>query len=233
MIQGFDSRFWDGIVPAGANFRFFLGKATETYGAGAHYTLFNHLLPQQFEGARNAGWAVGAWHYHIQDANPLVSAREYHRFMRPLGMDFPPILDVEDEAATGAHVWATVQAIEDKFGERCMVYSARWCWDDSNYLPPGHPIFTRDLWESDPPPDTLQPGFWGPEVIRQKVLDTSVSGFRSISGTSLANVDLNEANEAWYNTNVFPRFATTPPTALPIVPVTYPIGGVEIKLEST
>jgi len=199
MIEGFDSRYWDGRLPVGyaGKFKFWIGKATE-----ADY-FANCIAPWQNDKALSLGMHTGAFHFHRQASQPTNAARLYHHFLKPMALNMRfPILDCEDQRATpgmflASHIWASVQAIEQKFGLPCMIYTARWWWDSHVFFPANHPIYTRPLWESDPPPETKDPGHFGQAKITQYALDLKPTGFN-------ATIDLDRADEAWYMENVMP-----------------------------
>ena len=183
-VAVFDSRYWPGTLPANHGMKGFLGKATEGYAA---YTLVNHLLYKQAEGAKSAGLDVGGYLFYRYTGIPKDAARIYRDFMKLVGNDFPPIVDVEDTlapktSANAQKVWATVQEVEAAFGEQALIYSANWAWNGwglQNFLPQGHAIYLRALWESDPPPNTPEPGFFGTPVGVQYQLDYNAPGYGS------------------------------------------------------
>lgn len=195
MIEGFDSRYWNGLLPEQYKFRFFLTKATE-----ADYFVA-HNSPHQVERARLLGMDAGAFHFHRQHCDVTGAANIYHHWLKGLDINIKvPILDCEDQsshpgAALMNHIWESVQAIEQKFGQTCMIYTARWWWDSHVFYPIGHPIYTRPLWEADPPPDTKTPGHFANPVIVQYRLEYRPPGLN-------ASIDLDRADEAWYRLNV-------------------------------
>jgi hypothetical protein len=79
------------------------------------------------------------------------------------------------------------------WGKRPLVYSAGWWWDAriKPYTAPDHELYSYDLWEADPPPDTPC-GYWTKPVIVQTRLDFAKAGYN-------ASIDEDEADEAWYN----------------------------------
>jgi len=198
-LEGFDSRYWDGRVPAMAPFRFFLGKATECWRSVSYA---NSLLLFQLDAAFVAGWDAGAWLYHRGQGRPVEAARFYHHFTVTLGLTFPPIVDTEDTLSypgrlLAENLWATVQEVEQRFGKAALIYSARWYFDRwlKPWLPAGHPIYERDLWEADPPPDTAEPGHFHKPVGVQYKLDGSAPGWN-------AKIDLDRFERTWYSKNV-------------------------------
>jgi len=195
MIEGFDSRYWNGKMVNPARFRFYIAKATESdYFA-------NCLCPNQIESAIRLGIDTGCYHFYRRYSDPSNAAALYKHYVRPFtqAMRFP-ILDCEDGSCppgkrSATHLWESVQAIEQAFGRECMIYTARWWWNQHVWFELDHPIYTRPLWEADPPPDTPEPGGFGKPVITQYRLDLKTSGIN-------ASIDLNRADEAWYNANV-------------------------------
>lgn len=195
MIEGFDSRYWNGHLPAQYNFQFFMGKATESDYFVAHNS------PYQIEMARRYGMDAGVYHFYRQHCDITGAANIYYHWCKPLQTNIKlPILDCEDQSshpgtALSAHLWASVQEIEAKFGQMCMIYTARWWWDSHVYYAAGHPIYQRPLWEADPPPDTATPGSFANPVIVQYKLSWRPPGLN-------ASIDLDRADEAWYRVNV-------------------------------
>lgn len=195
MIEGFDSRYWNGSLPAQYKFRFFLGKATESDYFVAHNS------PYQIEMARRQGMDAGSYHFYRQHCDATGAANIYHHWCKALDINIQvPILDCEDQSSTPGtaitkHLWACVQEIEDRFGQMCMIYTARWWWDTHVFYPKDHPIYLRPLWESDPPPDTKTPGYFANPVIVQYRINYRPPMLN-------ANIDLDRADPAWYDANV-------------------------------
>jgi len=194
VIEGFDSRYWNGQLPEQYKFRFFIAKTTE-----ADYFVA-HNSPHQVMRARALGMDAGAYHFYRRHCDYIGAANIYRHWCKALDLNIEvPILDVEDQSATAGadlskHIWNSVQAIEDSFGHECMIYTARWWWDSRVFFPKDHPIYLRPLWEADPPPDTKTPGYFKNPVIVQYRLEYRPPLMN-------ASIDLNRADEAWYALN--------------------------------
>jgi hypothetical protein len=191
-VQGFDSRYWKGVVPPGFSYKFAAFKATE----GDYFA--NHLFPVQMDAIAGLALPRLAWHYHRQRADVKGAARIFHRFCLPDMPELPPVLDCEDRSVNpnpqmARTIWDTLQEIEQRFGRECIVYSAAWYWD--RWVRPwttrDHLIYTRMLWEADPPPDTKEPGYFGKPVITQVRLDWIAPAFGG------DKIDVDEADDAW------------------------------------
>ena len=195
-IKGFDSRYWDGHLPPGYDFKFYIAKATQD-------TVF--VSPEfkgQWESAGRLGLNQGMYHYWRHFADPQGQAKNYKDVSDEVGGPgyFPPIVDVEDpraakSLATANHAWNTVEAVEQKFGEEAVIYTANWWWQSwiEPFIPDSHPFYTRKLWEADPPPPTRIA--WPDDMIVmvQEILDWRAPGFN-------AGIDVNVITDlAWYN----------------------------------
>ena len=193
MKQGFDSRWWNGIMPADCPYLFGYCKATE----GNDFT--SQQFGLQMLALQNYGKLKGAFMFHRQASDVIISVKRFYDVVRALDVpvELPNVADFEDIRATPGlklvdHMWATVQEIEQKFQQECMIYSAGWWWDRwaKPYVQDRHEFYEKDLWEADPPPDTPC-GEWGEPVVRQVKLDIIVPGFN-------AALDENEATDEWY-----------------------------------
>jgi len=225
VVQGFDSRYWDGTVPANFAYRFFAGKLTQ----GENF--FNHLAPLQFDRARELSLPRLGWLFHKAGADVAGSVRGYKLFYQALEVEGPPVVDVEDtsvnpSAAYAASVWVTVQEVEQKIGRAVVIYAAAWHWNRylKQFFPAGHPIYQRDLWESDPPPPTPEPGYFGPPVITQILLDWTAPGFGG------DKIDVDETTTEWLAANMKPPVVLPPTTAKIPIEVIVPTGRVGVTV---
>lgn len=188
MDIGFDSRWWDGRLPANHRFVFAIQKATE----GDSFQ--SQQFPGQIAAIRAGGLIDGSFHFHRLASNPANAAKMYYDWVMGTGRDclIMPVADFEDTRARPSlqlvnHMWDTVQAIEDEFGRMCMIYTARWWWDTmaKPYVQSQHGFYERPLWEADPPPTSPIAGEWATRAIRQIALDIVEPGFN-------AGIDVNE-----------------------------------------
>lgn len=201
---GFDSRFWNGVLPAGYDhYEFYIAKATES-----DWFLSSDFAAQYEAGRRYFGDMVGAWHFHRYYsrngtvASVSTAARKYYDAMQSVGGlgRFPPIVDLEDVWGPPSlrltnHMNDQVKAVEDVFGEEALIYTANWWWQRhaEPYVQPQHVFYDRKLWESDPAPDTREPGEWTKDdlFMVQTRLDWPAPGFRSTTGQQ-GTIDENE-----------------------------------------
>lgn len=182
-IYVFDSRFWNGVFPPeGQKYQVFFGKCSQG----------TWVIPQfqvQQRSAIQLNLGRSAWLFW-RASNPVISAANtYHKAMQSIGYgQFPPIIDLEDTRAPRTQAsfdsaWAQVQEVEQLSGQEAIIYSAAWYWNYwlKKFSKPEHPIYTRKLWEADPPPDTPEPGYFDKSdlMIRQTRLDFNPGGFNA------------------------------------------------------
>ena len=221
MKRGFDSRWWNGIMPSDSPYLFGYCKATE----GDDFT--SQQFGLQMLALHNYKKLKGAFHFHRQASSVLVSVARFYAVVGGLDVpiELPPVDDFEDTRATPGlqlvdHMWAHVQEIEQKFQQECMIYSAGWWWDRwaKPYVQDKHEFYAKMLWEADPPPPTPI-GEWGEPDVRQVRLDIKVPGFN-------AAIDENEATDEWFNKYALP----TPPSEKTEVEVKFKRDEATIKL---
>ncbi len=195
-IKGFDSRYWNGHLPTGYDYEFYIAKATQD-------DLF--VSPEfrgQWESAGQLGLKQGMYHYWRHFSGPQGQAGLYKSVSDDVGGPgyFPPILDIEDpradkSLATAHKAWNCLDAMEQLFGEEVLVYTANWWWQSwiEPFISDSHPFYDRKLWEADPPPPTRIAWPDDKIVIIQEILDWHAPGFN-------AGIDQNIVNdEDWYN----------------------------------
>ena len=211
MKRGFDSRWWDGRMPADSPYLFGYCKATE----GDDFT--SQQFGLQMLALHNYKKLKGPFHFSRQASDPIEAIKRYHAVVSALDVpvELPPVDDFEDTRATPGkalteHMWIEVQEIEQKFQQECMIYSAGWYWDRwvKPYIQPHQKFYDRMLWEADPPPPTPI-GEWGEPDVRQVRLDIKVPGFN-------AAIDENEATDEWFN-----KYVQTPPSQKTEIEVRY------------
>lgn len=201
MRKGFDSRFTT-TIPENTEYEFAGIKISEAVRGGPYtqpliqWNLATELgldkLPFHFwrgsnddpkqDGIEQAEWFYSVYEQHFK---PVSSA------------ELPPVIDCEDKYALKGlrslnNILYCLKRTEELWGRRPLVYSAGWWWDDyiKPYTTRTNLIYTYDLWEADPPPDTPI-GYWNESVITQVRLDFMKEGFT-------ASIDENEALEEWY-----------------------------------
>ena len=193
MIQGFDSRWWNGVIPEGYDYKFAYMKATE----GDDFS--SPEFPMQWAALQSYGLPKGAFCFHRQNCSVSGLASRFYGHVAATGHfgALPPVLDFEDTRARPSlalveHMNDCLKAVEDKFGRACMIYSAKWWWDRwaKPYVQDHHLFYERELWEADPPPDTPSPGEWGKPAVVQVKLDWSAPGWN-------AAIDVNETTQEW------------------------------------
>ena len=195
-IKGFDSRYWNGHLPVGYDFDFYIAKATQ------NNAFVSPEFRSQWESAKQLGLNVGMYHYWQVWAPARGQADLYKRISDEVGGPgyFPPILDIEDPRSekarsTADKAWDTLDAMEQMFGEEVVVYTANWWWQSwiEPFISDSHPFYDRKLWEADPPPPTRIAWPNDKIVIVQNVLDWNAPGFN-------AGIDVNViTDEDWYN----------------------------------
>jgi hypothetical protein len=212
MIQILDTRYWNGVIPPGyAYIKGYIAKATDgDYFTSPEFAMQYRAAEQLFGRARSA------WSFFKGVSDPKAAAKRYHDLMVAAGGygGIPPVLDIEDKYApkgkpTVDKAWAQLQEMEQLAGREVMVYSAGWYWDSwcAPFIPLTHPIYTRDLWEADPGPDTPIKGWPNGGIMTQTILDWRAPGFIDTAGNP-GLIDLSDVPEATFNAWVGP---TTPP----------------------
>ena len=200
-VVGFDSRFWNGVLPAGVPYKFYIAKCSEG-------TWVSPDFANQYRAAQQGGLARSAWSYHRYASDAVASARAYHNAMLAAGGygELPPVLDAEDMrapviAAMFDHIWVQLQEMEQLSGREVLVYTANWWWNRwcKPFSLPTEPMYTRKLWEADPEPDTTEPSYWDKSdlVLIQTRLDFNPGGFNAV-------IDEDVAKREWFESLVGP-----------------------------
>jgi len=195
MIEGFDSRWWDGIMPVGYDYRFYIAKATEGEWTSPQF-------PIQYRAAEQLNLLRSAFCFHRYATDPIKSAKQFHDAILANGGygKIPPVIDFEDTRAPRSpvlveHMWTQLEEMEQLAGQEVMCYSARWWWDSwaKPYVKSQHDFYNRLLWEADPAPDTPEPGEWTKEKLAmvQVRLDWNAPGFN-------AAIDVDEITDEQY-----------------------------------
>ena len=207
-IQILDARYWNGAIPPGYEYiKGYIAKVSD----GDYFTSPN--FANQYRAAEELfGMARSAWSFFKGVSDPVKAAKRYHDAMVASGGygGIPPILDIEDRFAVKGKVtvdkaWVQLQEMEQLSGREVMVYSAGWYWDSwcSPFVPLSHSIYTRDLWESDPAPDTTIRGWPNGGIMVQTILDWRAPGFIDTAGNP-GLIDISDVSEEVFNTWVGP-----------------------------
>lgn len=204
IVKGFDSRYWNGILPEGTDFKFVgikISQSTNFVPAEPILQWKNSkgkLLRLPFH-----YWVGPAWYQDPHKHGKAQAQFFYDTMKRIHGNDMgelPPVIDIEDTSAPkGRRTIQSIKAFMNKtkelWGREPMVYTAGWwfdVWFSPFYTPEaygGWDIYGYDLWEADPPPDT-KCGKWDGSDITQVVLQTPYEGFN-------AGIDINETTQEW------------------------------------
>ena len=233
IVKGFDSRYWNGILPEGTDFELVGIKISQNYNFIPSETLV------QWQRALNE-YGLLRLPFHYWEAPPSWEDAKINgqrqaqymwdamlgRYEGDLG-ELPPCLDMEDTADCSVHrrrqsIKHFLLTIEDLWGKRPMVYTAHW-WFDRYFTNSAYPfrpedyggwnIYDYDLWNADPPPTTAVGEWQMPAPVTQIVLETSYPGFN-------AGIDIDETTQEWIDrvTNVVvPPIPDTEPIDPPIV----------------
>ena len=153
-------------------------------------------------------WIGPAW-YQDPHVHGKAQAQFFYDTMKRIhGNDMgelPPVIDIEDTNAPKGH--RTIQSIKafmgktkELWGREPMVYTAGWWFDVwfSPYYSPekfgGWDIYSYDLWEADPPPDT-KCGEWTETDVTQVKLSIKYPGFNAV-------IDVNETTQEWIDSAI-------------------------------
>lgn len=146
---GIDVSRWQGEIDwrqvAEAGYRFAMIRAT----VGDYYTDPRFYI--NWNEAKEAGLLVSAYHV-IVPKNSVYSQIE--RLFDTLGdrrADLPLVMDVErHDKVNRAHITACIQGclqrVEQQDGRRPLVYTAKWFWDNTEYLIHSDDWAQYDLW---------------------------------------------------------------------------------------
>ena len=211
-IYWFDSRWWNGILPPeGRKYSGYIAKATQGEWTTPQFPVQYRSAEQLF------GEARGAYCFHRTVYDPVASAKHYHQAILSVGGygALPPILDLEDTRAPANlqsvdHMWTQLQEMEQLAGQEVLCYSAQWIWARwAPYVQSRHGFYDRMLWESDPEPDTREPGDWTKDklAIIQTRLDFNPGSFNAV-------IDENSVNTEWWARRVGDLYPTYKPTIL-------------------
>ncbi len=214
-IKGIDSRYWNGVFPPGYDDVKFVGMKISQ----EMQTNLNLAAPhKQFMMMQDQGRARLPFHYWRGEYNTNLGPDEHGKQQAEFffeetkklnkGMgELPPAIDCESRwESPGINalrdICATCKRTEELWGRKPLIYTARWWWNVwvapyDNFNRAKYNPYQYMLWEADPPPDTPEPGDWTKADIAlvQEVLDWNAPGFN-------AGIDIDWANEVWYNNEV-------------------------------
>lgn len=216
IIKGFDSRYWDGILPDETEFKF----------VGIKISQSTNFVPAEpiIQWRKSKGkllrlpfhYWVGPTTFQNPHTNGKAQAQFFYDTMKRIHGDdmgeLPPCIDIEHtKAPKGRRSIQSIKAFmnktEELWGRKPMVYTAGWwfdVWFKPYYTPEkfgGWDIYGYDLWESDPLPDT-DCGEWTISAITQTRLDIPYKGFN-------AKIDINKSTKEWLDSvTVIDKFYT-------------------------
>ena len=236
--KGLDGRYWDGIFPPGYEDFIFAGIKISQ---GTSHGSINYEMPRrQWRLVPEQGRTRMPFHFwkgtSISDPRQHGIAQAEFFFETTVGLnlgmgELPPVIDVEDKWApkglkSVVDVYHCIERTEQLWGQSPTVYTATWYWNQWIYPYDSfdggkYQVYTRKLWEADPPPDTKEPGLWTKDelAIIQVVLDTAYPGFN-------ADIDIDWADKIWYDGQVGNVPPSNPDKS--IVTVTYNPDEVEV-----
>ena len=207
MKTGFDSRYWNGLMPDGYDYKF----------VGIKLSGGTSFVPKEpkVQWVRSVDHNLARLPFHywrgsrLQDPTEhgIAQAEHFYKTMRTyFGGDpgeLPPAIDCEDKhsrkgLATVTDIKACLIRTEELWGRRPMIYTAghfwdSWCMPYADYWSDWSP-YDYDLWEADPPPDTSC-GKWDESVIIQVLLDWSAPGFN-------AGIDVNKMQQWFWDKHI-------------------------------
>jgi len=209
MIYGFDSRYTR-TIPFDGRFVFACIKISEAVRGGPYE---EPVLQWRLAGDR--GMARLPFHFWRcpQRGDPVEDGIEQAEWMRSIYeqhfllngyAELPPAIDCEDIYSPRGErpilsMLACLHRTRELWDKDPLIYSAGWWWDYriKPYTMPTHELYSYDLWEADPPPDTLI-GYFGEPVIRQIRLDHYEEGFS-------AKIDTNTMIESYWRKHIEPE----------------------------
>lgn len=198
-ILGFDSRYWSGVLPQGYEYQFVFCKATEAAG----------FVAETFEDQWLTHLKKGAYHFWRHNTDPVLQARHFYNTVYNTGYlgDLPPVVDFEDGNARRSqamvrHIKETLFEVENLFGQKPMIYTAGWWWDQYVYPYQGTQSFDDyELWVAHYNQHVDEPrvpqGFTHWEIW-QYIGDWSAPGFN-------AGIDVNRAKINWFLKYIEPQ----------------------------
>ncbi len=148
-IPGIDVSRWQGDIDwrqvADAGYKFAMIRAT----VGDYYTDPRFYI--NWNDAREAGLFVSAYHV-VVPKNSIYS--QVNRLLDVLGdrqPDLPLVMDIErhdrvSRAQLTANIQGCLQRIEQHDGRRPVIYTAKWFWDNPDYIINYEEWAEYDLW---------------------------------------------------------------------------------------
>ena len=130
---GIDVSRWQGAINwqtvAASGYKFAVIRATVSH----HYTDPRFYI--NWEGAKNAGLLVSAYHVIKPDHPAAAQIERLFNVLDNRRADFPLVLDVElDRGKTKAEITESVrqclQLMKERDGRPPIVYTGKWFWDD-------------------------------------------------------------------------------------------------------
>jgi lysozyme len=141
---------WQAVKQAGVAFAF----VRASYGSSEVDSRF----AANWQGMKNVGLPRGAYHFFVTADDATAQA---NLFLRGVGSledgDLPPVLDVEAQSGTGAHLVGSVQTwldlVERELGRRPIIYTGPSFWNQN--LTGGfgsYPLWVAEYGVSSPKP---------------------------------------------------------------------------------
>jgi hypothetical protein len=221
IIYGWDSRYWDGILPPEYenHFSVYFQKVAQGVGwvpsEGWNQLQLNWKRVKEVYRIPRGPYCYTIMPYHDQNMiqRGEIAADDYLRvinesFQGDQG-ELPPVVDLENvhpnmalEEDLALFVRAKLERASEIFNKRPMVYTATWFWDQyiAPYVGDWKYYEEYELWEADPPPDTPIAGWVNGGAVVQVALSKTIPGFNTV-------VDLNETTREWLNKQI----GVTPP----------------------
>ena len=195
-VEGFDSRYHLGTIPAGYHFAYF--KATE--GVGWEQTSPGWRNQADFADKQSIPW--GLYHFFLDSADPKEQARWFWNVIKSRPGQLPPVLDFE-VSSTNARVRDCMAELALVSGKRPMIYTSPHYWN--SYIGNQAWILNYDRWVAhwtSAAAPSLPTG-WPDWQVWQYTGSVTVPGFT-------ASIDRDRAQDAWLK-----QFTAPPPPAPP------------------
>lgn len=210
LVEGFDSRGWNGYFPPGYEHLKFAGIKISQGKKWDPKDLW--MLQRQWDWAKSKYDLMRLpfhfWKGHRSWEDPIQEGKSqayyfHNSITKRFGGDFgelPPAIDGEDRflgMVTGKplvhNFRACLEKTADLWNKVPGIYSAGWWWNKYiyPYLDGWKPWEEYWLWEADPPPPTPISG-WGDEIgaITQVKLDTQMLGWNAV-------IDIDQTTQEW------------------------------------
>ena len=166
-LRGVDVSHYQGDIDwqviASQDISFVFIKATEGSGTTDEYFSAN------WENARAAGLAVGAYHFFSFDSPAATQAANFCTAVPVCADALPPVIDLEyyrsdnlpEQNAVRDSLREMLEVLQETYGKQPVIYTTESCWE--NYLKDSglqYTLWIRSIFTT--PPDDLAPSwtFW-------------------------------------------------------------------------